>query len=346
MPYYPSKRPGPEEDPDRVFREKPREKPALRFRAAWRRIGIAASTAVALYGLIRLGIYGGELLSQRRLAAELRELNRTEEPASPESGAGIPETASGTPDVSASGSPSAAPKASVSPAPSPVPAGTAEGRLPEIRYPENDPPMLRERFIPLRKKSKYIMGWLRAGDTVDLAVVQKDNEWFLTRDASGRRNANGALFLDERISLRTRPYTLVIYGHNMKSGEMFGRLQHFRDSAYFYRHRMLTFDTIYEDGRYIAFAAGELSLIPGTNHYVDFGALFSTRTESRRQGIAQLRLASDCIGAASVEPEDQLLILVTCTSDDDHRTFLAARRLREGEPEDALLLQEGDGDAS
>ena len=206
--------------------------------------------------------------------------------------------------------------------------------------------MLRERFIPLRKKSKYIMGWLRAGDTVDLAVVQKDNEWFLTRDASGRRNANGALFLDERISLRTRPYTLVIYGHNMKSGEMFGRLQHFRDSAYFYRHRMLTFDTIYEDGRYIAFAAGELSLIPGTNHYVDFGALFSTRTESRRQGIAQLRLASDCIGAASVEPEDQLLILVTCTSDDDHRTFLAARRLREGEPEDALLLQEGDGDAS
>ncbi|MBP3721312.1 MAG: class B sortase, partial [Clostridia bacterium] len=262
------------------------------------------------------------------------------------SGAGIPETASGTPDVSAPGSPSAAPKASVSPAPSPVPAGTAEGRLPEIRYPENDPPMLRERFIPLRKKSKYIMGWLRAGDTVDLAVVQKDNEWFLTRDASGRRNANGALFLDERISLRTRPYTLVIYGHNMKSGEMFGRLQHFRDSAYFYRHRMLTFDTIYEDGRYIAFAAGELSLIPGTNHYVDFGALFSTRTESRRQGIAQLRLASDCIGAASVEPEDQLLILVTCTSDDDHRTFLAARRLREGEPEDALLLQEGDGDAS
>ena len=131
----------------------------------------------------------------------------------------------------------------------------------------------------------------------------------------------------------------------MKSGEMFGRLQHFRDSAYFYRHRMLTFDTIYEDGRYIAFAAGELSLIPGTNHYVDFGALFSTRTESRRQGIAQLRLASDCIGAASVEPEDQLLILVTCTSDDDHRTFLAARRLREGEPEDALLLQEVDGDA-
>jgi thioredoxin reductase len=47
MPYYPSKRPGPEEDPDRVFREKPREKPALRFRAAWRRIGIAASAAVA-----------------------------------------------------------------------------------------------------------------------------------------------------------------------------------------------------------------------------------------------------------------------------------------------------------
>ena len=190
----------------------------------------------------------------------------------------------------------------------------------------------------LKRKSEYVVGWLKMDD-LEEPVVQKDNSYFLNRDATGKKNPNGALFLDESISLRTRPYTLVIYGHNMKSGEMFGRLRKFQESPVFYGHRILTFDTIYEDGKYALFAAGELGLIPGVGNYVDFSALFSVDTGLRRQAIRQLEQASVCGSAIDVKPEDQLLLLLTCTSDDDHRTFLAARRLREGEDENAIEIR-------
>lgn len=39
----------------------------------------------------------------------------------------------------------------------------------------------------------------------------------------------------------------------MKSGNMFGRLRKYKESAYFNSHRIITFDTLYEDGQYAVF---------------------------------------------------------------------------------------------
>ena len=42
-----------------------------------------------------------------------------------------------------------------------------------------------------------------------------------------------------------------------------------------------------------------------------------------------------------VNEEDQLLLLVTCVGDDDQRLIVAARRLRENESPDNLILKNG-----
>ena len=59
------------------------------------------------------------------------------------------------------------------------------------------------RIRELRKKSEYILGWI-AMEGMEEPVVRKDNTFFLTHDALGRRNSNGAIFMDERTSLLTR----------------------------------------------------------------------------------------------------------------------------------------------
>lgn len=341
MPYYPEKKPGNELPP--LSEDSPRRGRKSRPY----RLVMLLSLAAMLYGAVRLGIYGFQMFSQRHLEAELREVNRAETEAAPERVSAEPPSAESA-SLPRSGKTSLpAEEESASSAASQEPSAAkvtdrpaaADTRLSAVPYPENNPPIIRERFIRLRKKSEYIAGWLQAGNIIDQAVVQKDNSYFLNRDATGKKNPNGALFLDESISLRTRPYTLVIYGHNMKSGEMFGRLRKFQESPVFYGHRILTFDTIYEDGKYALFAAGELGLIPGVGNYVDFSALVSVDTGLRRQAIRQLEQASVCGSAIDVKPEDQLLLLLTCTSDDDHRTFLAARRLREGEDENAIEIR-------
>ena len=103
------------------------------------------------------------------------------------------------------------------------------------------------------------------------AVAQKDNTFFLNHDATEKRNSNGAIFLDSGIFLTTRPYTMNLYGHNMKSGNMFGRLKKNKESAYFYKHRIITFDTLYEDGKYAVFAVMEMDTTPGPHAGMTFG---------------------------------------------------------------------------
>ena len=120
--------------------------------------------------------------------------------------------------------------------------------------------------MDLRRKGKYITGWLRM-DSVDEPVTLKDNSYFLTRDATGKKNVNGAIFMDAGTRLETRPYTVILYGHNMKTGNMFGRLRKYRDISYLRKNRFITFDTMYEDGRYAVFAAAEINVVPGTSGY-------------------------------------------------------------------------------
>ena len=43
---------------------------------------------------------------------------------------------------------------------------------------------------------------------------------------------------------------LILYGHHMKSGQMFGGLSLYSDQSYYEKHPCIQFDTIYEKGLY------------------------------------------------------------------------------------------------
>ena len=204
------------------------------------------------------------------------------------------------------------------------------GLLPAVPYPYNSSLRISDRFTDLRRKGKYITGWLRM-DSVDEPVVLKDNSYFLTRDATGKKNVNGAIFMDSGTRLETRPYTVILYGHNMKSGSMFGRLRKYRDGDYLRKNRFITFDTLYEDGRYAVFAAAEINTVPGTSAYFDIWSLNDRTADGRTEALRKLKIRSLHGFTADVQPEDQILLLVTCVEDDDYRFIVAARRLRPGE---------------
>ena len=221
------------------------------------------------------------------------------------------------------------------------PDSTEEGILQSVQYPDNPGLKMSERFKKLRKKGKYIIGWI-SFDEVDEPVVQKDNTYFLKRDATGKTNSNGAIFLDSGIFLTTRPYTMILYGHNMKSGNMFGRLKKYKESAYFYKHRIITFDTLYEDGQYAVFAVMEMDTTPGVARWYDLWSLVTDNKANREKAIRILERRSVISSALDVQADDQILLLVTCLDGDTERLVVAARRLREGETADRLMFQPDD----
>ena len=104
----------------------------------------------------------------------------------------------------------------------------------------------------LYQKNKKLIGWIKIDDTnIDYPVMQtSDNEYYLDHNYNQEYDKNGSIFLDTACSVYPRSTNLIVYGHHMKSGKMFGNLQKYAKESYYEEHKLIQFDTIYEKGTY------------------------------------------------------------------------------------------------
>ena len=195
-------------------------------RFCWKRLALlAVSAALVVFGLVKLIGYGADLAASRQTAAVLRESYREQTEAL------AAETPVPAPTLTASAVPSPTAKQAKTVQTAAVPTLKPVQRLVPVSYPNNPGLQVNSRFRMLRQQNKDITGWLTISGLLDEAVVQRDEVFYMDHDALGKKNINGAIFLDSGISLKTRPYTLILYGHNMKTGAMFGCLRNFENAA-------------------------------------------------------------------------------------------------------------------
>ena len=98
----------------------------------------------------------------------------------------------------------------------------------------------------LQAQYPEVRGWLTIpGTPIDYPVMQsgeENPEYYLRRNYQGIYDINGSLFLQWDCSAdngRNR----IIYGHNMNSGVMFGKLDLYRDPVFWETHRKVFFQT-------------------------------------------------------------------------------------------------------
>ncbi len=304
-----------------------RKRPRRRFeRFRWDRLALVIlSAGLIVFGSVRLTGYFRDWASARKTAEALRQ---------------VYEAASVVSDDSAP-VPTAPPATAVSstPQPSAAPTAAPPAYLTALKYPDNPQAQASPLFKALRRENKDIVGWLKIDGLLDEAVTQRDETYYMNHDALGKSNANGSIFLDSGISLKTRPYSLVLYGHNMKSGAMFGSLRNYEAVSFYQKNPYITFNTMFEDGRYVVFAAGLVSLERNAWHYMDFFALNSNSLRERQAVLDTLKKVSLFNSPVAVQPDDQLLLLVTCVDKDTERRVVAARRIRPGENEELLKAE-------
>ena len=71
-----------------------------------------------------------------------------------------------------------------------------------------------------------------------------DGEWREAGHITFTETASGTLFLDEFHPLRETTQHLLIHGHNMKDGSMFGLLTHYRQPLYWQKHPFISLSTL------------------------------------------------------------------------------------------------------
>ncbi|MCI9296410.1 MAG: class B sortase [Lachnospiraceae bacterium] len=112
-------------------------------------------------------------------------------------------------------------------------------------------------YEDLYKINKRLIGWIKIADTdIDYPVMQTvDNEYYLDHDFGQNYDKNGCIFMDKDCDVIDRSTNLIVYGHHMKSGAMFGHLDKYTDESFYQEHQTFQFDTIYEKGTYqVAYA--------------------------------------------------------------------------------------------
>lgn len=244
--------------------------------------------------------------------------------------------ASETPAASEAPESTPAPTAEPLPQALDVPLSTANAGTRVFSLPT--PPPIQDSFSELLAINPETVGFLTIDGVVSLPVVQRqnDNEYYLTHDFSGEEHAEGALFLDGLNRLVPEDDCLIVYGHNMHNGSMFGNLRSFLSRDFFRSHALVSFDTLYENQTYVPFAAFNASMDSTSRNAVDIRRFAMDETEFD-DFVSLLRARSEFAVDVDVEYGDALLLLVTCDySNSDGRFILALRRVRDGEDASAL----------
>lgn len=186
-------------------------------------------------------------------------------------------------------------------------------------------------YETLYNKNKKLIGWLKIDDTnIDYPVMQtSDNTYYLDHNYNQEYDKNGSIFLDYNCSVYPRSTNMIVYGHHMKSGSMFGNLQKYAKESYGKKHSVITFDTIYEKAQYQVMYVFRSQVYNEDDivfkYYQFIEANSETEFNSYMQEMSELSLYDTGVTA---EFGDSLLTLSTCdSSQTDGRFVVVAKRI-------------------
>ena len=170
------------------------------------------------------------------------------------------------------------------------------------------------------------------GTDINYPVMQtiNDPEYYLRRDFYGDESTAGTLFVDYRCDIVNPTTNTIIYGHNMRSGTMFGGLKRYLKQDYYQSHKTIIFKTLYEEQEYEIVGVG-LSAVgydDDENYkYYDFiNAVTGSELQEFLNAIQSLSVYDETI---DISATDKILTLSTCNSyTEDGRMFVVAKRVK------------------
>lgn len=169
----------------------------------------------------------------------------------------------------------------------------------------------KEWFLERKAKFPDMVGWLTCKDTkINYPVMQGgDNDFYLSHLPDGSKNKLGSIFLDSGSNKDFSSSISVIYGHMVKSGEMFGSLSGYRNQSYYESYPELTLDT----------EEGKKSIQILAAYLVDGGKeSYPTGFESRENWetyMKKVQSNSFIKSKVKANPDDKLVIFSTCAYD-------------------------------
>ncbi|MDR1495550.1 MAG: class B sortase [Clostridiales Family XIII bacterium] len=220
----------------------------------------------------------------------------------------------------------------------------SENAFDELRLPAGDDAAHEDPDLYAKRQAHYrdlyaqnddFVGWLKIFDTkVDYPVMQTPDErdYYLHRDFNKKYSAAGALFASDISDVDRPSDVVIIFGHMMKSGSMFGGLKEYTDADYLEGHRVARLDTLTEERFYRIFCVFVESVNTGKSsefRYYDVSDFADEAAFDEFMSKAKSKELYDTGDTAAYG--DEILALSTCEyTHEDGRLVLLAKRFTPG----------------
>ena len=209
-----------------------------------------------------------------------------------------------------------------------------------------DSPEMLSNMQELYDMNSDLIGWLEIEDTnvnYHLMQCKEDEKFYLDRDFQKNYSANGSLLLDNDSDIGsgtkinnyddgTLPSTnLIIHGHNMKNGAMFGNLDKYRQQEYEQSHNIIKLTTLYEEREYeiVAVCLSQVFLKSQTDvfkYYKFFEAYSKEEFDYFYDNIKKLELYDTGVTA---EYGDEFITLSVCAYHvENGRLIVVGKRIK------------------
>lgn len=175
-------------------------------------------------------------------------------------------------------------------------------------------------FNELKKINQDVVAWIRFEEpsVINYPVVHsKDNKEYLTRLFGEGKNTYGTLFVDKDNKGDFSDKNTIIYGHRMKSGSMFGKLEKYKEESFYKEHPYFYIYT--PDGRESRYQVFSAAIVKATsNAYIK---MYATDEEFGKY-IQEAKAESIYQTDAEVTENSQIVSLSTCTAASNEDRFL------------------------
>lgn len=191
-------------------------------------------------------------------------------------------------------------------------------------------PEVLDKYEDLYNQNRSLIGWVKIADTIiDYPVMQTvNNEYYLDHNFHQEYDKNGSIFLDAACSVYPRSTNLILYGHHMKSGSMFGSLQNYQNESYYKDHKYITFDTIYYEGTYeVMYAFRDKVYAQEDINFKYYEFIDANSEEEFNSYMDEMSMMSYYDTGVTAKYGDCLLTLSTCDYQQDNGRFVVVARL-------------------
>jgi len=180
-------------------------------------------------------------------------------------------------------------------------------------------------FASLKAQNPDTVAFLKVkGTDIEYIVVKaSDNEYYLKKDFNRNYNSAGWIFADYRNKFDGTDKNLIIYGHNMIDGSMFGTLKNILKPEWYENPENREILLITEQGKF-KYQTFSVYSIEAEDYYIN--TEFKDNDEFN-EFIRTIKSRSVYNYNVDVNSEDKVLTLSSCIGDGKKRVVLHAKLL-------------------